>query len=329
MYKINMKLATMVLLAVLIFVFGYLYVMKSRDNSQVLPEKRWKVSAIDTVKFSRDLAREKSNSRTFESEIEIQIKNIAETGATHVSIGTPYDSEFIPFLNKWVSIARKYNLKVWFRGNFSGWEGWFEYKKITRDEHKEMLSQFIKDNGNLFEDGDIFTSCPECENGGPGDPRHNGDLLGHRQFLIDEYQISKESFRLIGKNVASNYFPMNGDVAKLVMDIETTKKLGGIVTVDHYVADSEKLNSDLTELASSSGGKIVLGELGAPIPDLHGKMTEDEQSEWIDQTIGLIVNNPNVIGVNYWTNIGGSTGIWNSDNSPKKAVIILKKYFGL
>lgn len=324
-----MKKATYILFGFLTLLFIGLFLNKNNKLIKTETEPRWKVTSIDTVKYSRDLAREKALSKSFEAEIETQIKNIADTGATHVSIGTPYDAEFIPFLSKWVSVARKYNLNVWFRGNFSGWEGWFEHKKITRDEHKTMLDDFIKSNGDLFENGDVFTSCPECENGGPGDPRHNGDLAGHRQFLIDEYQITKEAFRLVGKNVISNYFPMNGDVARLVMDKETTRSLGGIVTVDHYVFDSIKLNNDLTELSTSSGGKIVLGEFGAPIPDIHGKMTEDEQSEWIDQALGLIYSNPNVIGISYWTNIGGSTGIWGSDNSPKKAVTILKKYFTL
>lgn len=326
--KNKMKKATFILLGVLILIYFFIFINKGNDVSNK-PERRWKVASIDTVKFSRDLAREKNNSKSFETEIDTQIKNIANTGATHVSIGTPYDQEFIPFMTKWVATARKYDLNVWFRGNFSGWEGWFEYKKISRDEHMKMVEEFIKNNGNLFEDGDIFTSCPECENGGNGDPRHNGDLIGHRQFLVDEYRISREAFRLIGKNVITNYFPMNGDVAKLVMDKDTTRSIGGVVAVDHYVADSDTLNNDLTELAKLSGGKVILAEFGAPIPDIHGNMTEDVQSEWIDRTLEKILVNPNVIGISYWTNIGGSTGIWGSDNSPKKAVTTLTKYFKL
>lgn len=324
-----MKKATFVLLGIFLLILVILIFRKNSDSIVGTPVTRWKVTSIDTVKYSRDLAREKGSSSTFEQEIDKQIKNIADTGATHISIGTPYDSEFIPFLSKWVKSARKYNLNVWFRGNFSGWEGWFDHSKITRDEHKKLLAQFIKDNGFLFEDGDIFTSCPECENGGPGDPRHNNDLSGHREFLIQEYQISKEAFRQIDKNVASNYFPMNGDVAKLVMDPDTTRSLGGIVTVDHYVSDPKQLNDDLTALANSSHGKIVLGEFGAPIPDLQGNMTEEEQAQWVERTMSLISQNTNVIGVNYWTNMGGSTQIWNSDGTPKKSVSILNKYFKL
>ncbi len=324
-----MKKATIILTAVLVAALGYLMISKNTSLIKNIPEKRWKVTSIDTVKYSRDLAREKVNSKSFELEIDSQVKNIAGTGATHVSIGTPYDAEFVPFMSKWVAVARKYKLKVWFRGNFSGWEEWFDHKRITRDEHKIMLSEFIKDNGNLFEDGDIFTSCPECENGGPGDPRNNGDVDGYRKFLIEEYQISRDSFRSVGKNVTTNYFPMNGDVAKLVMDKETTRSLGGVVTVDHYVKSPDGLSNDLTDLAIASGGKVVLGEFGAPIPDIHGKMTDDEQSVWIDETMAKLVNNPNVIGINYWTNVGGSTAVWNYDGSPKSAVSILQKYFRL
>ena len=325
--KPHMKLASILLSIWLVVVFSFLFISKLKKNAVLIPEKRWKLSAIDTVKYSRDIAREKDNSADFIATIDKQVRLISETGATHVSIGTPYDEEFVPFLSKWVSAARKYKLKVWFRGNFSGWEEWFGYPSITREQHKEMLKTFIVSNGNLFEDGDVFTSCPECENGGDGDPRSNEDLLGHRKFLIDEYQISKESFRNIGKNVITGYYPMNGDVAKLVMDVETTRSVGGVVVVDHYVEDPIRLNNELSELAELSGGKVVLGEYGAPIPDIHGAMNEEEQADWINELMTLLHTNTNVIGISYWTNRGGSTEIWNKDYSPKKSVTILTKYF--
>ena len=68
-------------------------------------------------------------------------------------------------------VVRKHGLSVWFRGNFSGWEEWFGYPKIKAYEHINKTRNFIINNPELFADGDIFTSCPECENGGPGDPR--------------------------------------------------------------------------------------------------------------------------------------------------------------
>ncbi len=287
----------------------------------------WQIQGVDTMKFSRDVAREKAEDDSFDPIIDQQIKAIAETGATHVAISTPYDDEFIPFMERWVEPARKYNLKVWFRGNMSGWEEWFDYPRIDREEHKKQIRRFILNNPDLFEDGDIFTSCPECENGGPGDPRMNGDAEGHKRFLIDEYNIVKQSFEEIDKEVIANYYSMNGDVARLIMDRRTTAALDGIVTIDHYVATPEQLLEDIEAYVEQSGGKVVLGEWGAPIPDIHGEMTEEQQAAYIDDTLELLLTSNDIVGINYWTNWGGSTELWNSDGTPKKGVETLTKYF--
>jgi hypothetical protein len=322
-----MKKLLIILSASLILFFAVLVAIAARPEEKKL--KLWEFRSIDTMKYSRDLSREKLNDQSFDVIIDDQVEKIAETGATHVVIATPYDEEFYPILERWVSSARKNNLKVWFRGNWAGWEGWFEYKKISRDEHLKKTQEFILNHGDLFEDGDIFTACPECENGGPGDPRHNGDVEGHRQFLIDEYAVTKSAFNQIGKEVLSNYNSMNGDVAKLVMDKPTTEALDGIVTIDHYVATPEKLISDINNLANSSGGKIVLGEFGAPIPDIHGQMTESEQATWIDEALFQLSLNPNVIGLNYWTNTGSSTELWNRNGTSRKSADVVTYFYNV
>lgn len=280
----------------------------------------WNFQAIDTMKYSRDLAREKLNDSTFDVVIEQQIKQIADTGATHVAIATPYDEEFLPFLKRWVKYARQYNLKVWFRGNFSGWEQWFEYSKIDRSKHMELTKQFILNNPSLFADGDKFSACPECENGGPGDPRLNGDASGHKAFLIEEYKTTKSAFRTIRKKVESNYNSMNGDVAKIIMDRSTTQQLDNLVVIDHYVKEPEKLSHDITNYARQSGGKVILGEFGAPIPDIHGNFSQIEQKEWLSKTLEILSTNEQLIGLSYWTNTGGSTQLWEQSGDKRAAV---------
>jgi len=287
----------------------------------------WQVASIDTMKYSRDVAREKLRDPSFDTVIERQIKDIAETHATHVTIDTPYDDEFLPFLKRWVKTARKYKLKVWFRGNWSGWEKWFGYSSIDRKTHIEKTLKFISQNPDLFADGDVFGACNECENGGPGDPRHNGDAKGHKAFLIKEYKATKSAFEKIGKKVSSNFSSMNGDVANLIMDKETTKAMDGIVVVDHYVASPEQLIIDIKALSKKSGGKVVLGEFGAPIPDIHGKMTDEEQSKWIENILKELFNMDQVIGINYWTNVGSSTALWDSNGNPRSAVEVIRKYY--
>lgn len=288
----------------------------------------WDFQSVDTMKYSRDLSNELLDSPdSLLKMTDEQVKSIANTGATHVAIATPYDSKFLPVLKAWVAAARKYHLNVWFRGNWSGWEKWFDFPSISREEHLRKTVQFIKDNPSLFENGDYFSACPECENGGPGDPRRNGDVEGHRKFLIDEYNAQLKAFRDINKNVQINLNSMNGDVARLVMDKATTKALGGQVVVDHYVAKPETLNEDITAFAEQSGGRVLLGEFGAPIGDINGKMTEVEQAEWLKQTLSLLVENPNLYGLSYWTNMGGSTALWHEDGSPKKGVEVLQSFY--
>ncbi len=288
----------------------------------------WQFRAIDTMKLSRDPAREKLNDPSFDSEIDTQIKNIAATGATHVGIASPYDEEFKPFLKRWVDSARKHNLKVWFRGNWSAWEGWFgREKRMTFEEHITQSVAFIKANPDLFENGDAFTACPECENGAQGDPRMTGKVAEYRKFLIEEHQKTDEAFNSIDKKVNTSLLSMNKDVADLIMDQETAKDVGGFVTIDHYVSDAKQVARDVDELAKKTKAKIVLGEFGAPIPDLNGEMTEEEQAAWIDEALGELMKNGNLYGISYWVNRGGSTAIWNDQNQPKKAVATLTKYF--
>lgn len=328
-----MKQRKVIILLVLIFSLSIAVFLASSLDFTFTPsfyknkQNSFQIKSIDTMKYSRDLAREKASDLLFDETIKNQVEAISKTGATHVAIGTPYDSEFIPFTRRWVKVARENKLNVYFRGNFSGWEGWFGYPRISRIEALNKLEDFILKNPDLFEDGDIFTPCSECENGSEGDPRETGDILGFREHLIDQYMISKLSFSRINKSVSANFFSMNGDVAKLIMDKETTDKLDGIVVVDHYVKSPKKLAEDIKSLAHSSGGKVVLGEFGAPISDIHGQMDEDEQMAWLDESLKELSQIPQLIGVNYWVCCGGSTQLWNESGEPRKAVKILENFY--
>lgn len=321
------KTYSLIFVIVVFLLFIFFFLTTTYNNEAIQSPSYWKFQSIDTMKYSRDLAREKLRDPSFTPIINQQIKEIADTGATHVAIDTPYDEEFVPILKRWVAIARKYHLNVWFRGNWSGWQEWFDYPKIGREEHIKKTEAFILKHPELFEDGDVFSACPECENGGPGDPRMTGDVEGHRQFLIDEYTISKKAFQKIHKDVATNYNSMNGDVAWLIMDPETTKALGGLVVIDHYVSTPEQLVKDIRDLAVRSGGKVVLGEFGAPIPDIHGDMTDDEQAAWISKALGLLIQTEDFVGMNYWTNVGSSTELWDEEGTPRKAVKEIKKIY--
>jgi hypothetical protein len=294
-----------------------------------VPEKPvWEARSIDTMKYSRDRARLLPINQETEGLIGGQIKRIAEAGATHAAISTPYDPEFWPYLKLWVSAARENGLKVHFRGNMSGWENWFGYKSISKEEHLAGIEYFILSNPDFFADGDIFCPCTECENGGPGDPRETGDIEGFRRFILDLKDISDRSFGQIGKEAITDHFSFNGAVADLAHeDPEFSARLGGLMTVDHYDADPEKLASDIVYWSEKYDLDIAVGEIGAPVPGIHPAMSEEEQAEWLEKVLALLSQNPRVRSVNYWTNAGGETALWSEDGNALAAVSVLEKYF--
>src|SRR3989338_5682012 len=110
----------------------------------------FQIQSIDTMKYSRDLARAKAKDPSFDKVIDAEMKLIAGAGATHVAIGTPYDEEFIPMLSRWVRSARAHGLSVWFRGNFSGWEGWFSYPKNRRARPLREIEAVLRKHPDLF-----------------------------------------------------------------------------------------------------------------------------------------------------------------------------------
>ena len=321
-----MKNKPFLLLIIFVLIFLRFWYLRSASPSYI-ESRIWSVQSIDVMKYSRDLAREKLGDLEFNKTIDKQISAISSTGATHVAIGVPYDEEFLPIMRRWVSSARNHNLKVWFRGNLSGWEGWFDHKKIDRATHTKMIGEYIVKNADLFEDGDLFSSCPECENGGPGDPRHVGGVEEYRNFLVEQTDTVRQSFRKIGKEILPDLHSMNGDVARLVMDKETTKRLGGFVVIDHYVATPEKLVTDIKDIAAKSGGSVILGEFGAPIPDIHGNLTEVEQATWVGKALDLLSKEKSLVGLNYWTSFGGSTKLWNDDGTERAAANVLRGHF--
>ncbi|MBI1862873.1 carboxypeptidase regulatory-like domain-containing protein [Candidatus Microgenomates bacterium] len=70
-------------------------------------------------------------------------------------------------------------------------------------------------------------------------------------------------------------------------------------------------------------------EYGAPIPDIHGNLTEDQQNELIRRNLMALVEIRDIVGgINYWTAFGGSTEIFNgADKSPRKAAKTLESYY--
>jgi hypothetical protein len=286
------------------------------------------VQAIDTMKDSRDRARAALYNPSFTTEIDAEMTLIKAAGATHVAIGTPYDKEFYPILAEWVASARAHGLSVWFRGNFSGWEGWFGYAKITPAQHQQMLTAFIQDRAPLFQDGDLFSPCPECENGGAGDPRQTGSIASFHDFLVAEDSAAQNAFAGIGKKVTITT-SMNADIAKALVSYEasTTGAARVPIAIDNYTAATTTFARDVQVLAGANGA-IAIGEFGSPIPDINGWQSEDQQATFIEDLLqSLYYATGSVSAVNYWTLHDSSTALVNQDHSTRAAYDTVQTYY--
>lgn len=288
----------------------------------------WEIRSIDTMKTSRDQARYDLTDPELAERISKELQAIKNMGVNYVSIGTPYDKEFLPILKLWVNKAHELGLHVWFRGNFSSWEGWFGYpKNMTAAQHLIKTAEFIEDNQGLFLDGDSFTAAPEAENGGPWNPVKMANFNAYRSFLKEQYDICKTGFEKFGKQIYCNWFSMNADIANNVLDKETVNYVGNLITIDHYVGDKQRMKKNIESLHDKFGATILIGEFGAPIPEYNAEMTEEEQAEFVADVFWLLKEKNYILGVNYWTSKGGSTAIFNWDLSPKKVVGTITDFY--
>lgn len=282
-------------------------------------DRFFEIQSLDTMKYSRDAAANDGVTK----QISQLVGSLAERGATHIAIGTPYDEEFYPVMKKWVTEIRRQGMKVWFRGNFAAWEGWFGYERFVDPfDHLALTSQFITNHPDLFEDGDIFTPAPEPENGGFGDPRQGGDIQQKFfSFLPRSYQVCKNAFDSLGRDVRCGYFSVNGDVARLFTS-EMVTQTGGVLVIDHYVGTAKELAEDIRAYHDQVNAPIVLGEYGAPIPDIHGELTQEEQAKLIGENLKELAKINNMVqGINYWTAYGGSTALFQGDNKTSRLAL--------
>lgn len=329
MEKVTKALAILFVFGIIVFIMVAISAVTPKKVLGQSTTTFWKYQCIDTMKISRDDARKWAEKPDLQDHIAWEMKTIKDLGANCVAIDTPYDSEFLPYLTQWVKAARTENLHVWFRGNFAGWETWFNYPKLADNQlFFTKLKSFISDNANLFADGDIFTGAPEAENGGPYDQVEKNEYDSYRKFLIDEYQIEHDAFAAINKNVQLNWQSMNGGLAKRMYDQNTIDKTEKTITIDHYINSADQMGEYINYFNKTYKAQVNIGEFGAPIPDINGEMTEDQQAEFVEKLFAQLYDNRELVnGVNYWDLYDGSTALMNPDQTPRKVAAIVKKYF--
>lgn len=286
----------------------------------------WPYQCLDTMKTSRDKARAWKDDPKLDTYIKTEIGAIKQVGANCVAIGTPYNDEFLPYLTKWVTEARAQGLHIWFRGNFAEWEGWFNYRKgMTNDQLLTKTTTFVTSHPDLFQDGDIFTAAPEAENGGTYNQVEKDEYASYRQFLLDEQRVSADAFSKIGKKVEVNWASMNGGFARRLLDQPTIDGLGKVATLDHYIKTAPEMGDYIDYFDHTFGAKVIVGEFGAPIPEINGAMTQDQQAKFVEELMQQLYHHRSqVSGLNYWTSTDSSSAVFNLDGSFKPAAHVLQ-----
>lgn len=108
----------------------------------------------------------------------------------------------------------------------------------------------------------------------------------------------------------------------------TFDTLGNVVALDHYAAAPANYSEYVRYFADTFQTEVIFSEVGAPIPDLHGRMSEQQQADFIEEVfLELYHSRPWVRGVNYWVLSQGTTALLNSDSSPREVVEVVKDYY--
>lgn len=335
--KLWLSLAIVIIASLFIAVIYNLFwpkpakILGIQANPKVYPTTFWDYQCIDTMKYSRDTARAwDKKPEELQALIVKQMEAMKDLGANCVAIGTPYDEEFVPFMKAWLKSARFRGLKIWFRGNVAGFEGWFNYPKLkSNEDHHTNIYNFVTKHPELFQEGDIFTPSPETENtlltGGWTTAKANT----LKTFLVDSQVSCDKAFKKINKKVICGYFSSNGNVAEDLLTPQVVKSTGGVVVIDHYVKTAARMEADIKTLKKKHNAYVAIGEFGVPIPDIHGKVTDAEKAKLIEEFLYVFYKERKAVRViNYWTLTGGSTALYSDDlKTASSATQVIKKYF--
>lgn len=262
---------------------------------------------------------------------------IYDAGAQYAAIAIPYEN-YAKYKN-FVDDIRSEGLKVYHRSHWNAWEGDNDYTvHLGRQEYLERTYHFIVDHPELFEDGDLFGLCVECNNANDNGnytfrtPETSGgsfDYSKYNQFLKDQVAYANAAFAAISKSVYT--FPISVSLSTInldgqildsgdggnsngLSDSDFVTYFGGLLTIDHYLSDSyrdtdsygTKYASDLDKINTAFPNcSIMIGEWG-----YHTTVAVDDTEQdtvYNDVITNALQEKDYLIGVSYWVQMGSTT----------------------
>lgn len=298
---------------------------------------KWETRSMSSMKETKDRM---CNVRP-KKFIDRWVRTTRELGVNYISIETPYDNpacgNSILYTKYWVEAARKHGLSVWHRHMPLAFEGIYGVAKNNKMDYLGQISNYIRNNSNLFSPGDIFTPIPEPQNGGiryiTYCPQGVCQFVSAQHFnawLRSAMQVSEQAFAAIGLGgqVRVGYWGFDGFVAwgdnnpdwTGILEDQTVNMMGNI-TIDHYPETvRDTMENDLRELqARYPNVPIIIGEWGTVTGgDIVGQVNRTMSAARI----------PGVVGFNYWhMGVGGNEALINEDFSKRPQFSTVQSFF--
>ncbi len=260
--------------------------------------------------------------------IDTYVSQAKALGSTHISVCVPYDHPSIDTnaqTKVWVDAARKYGLNIWFRKSWCSDEGWYGVAKNNSNDRINDTVNWIQNNASFFADGDVFTPKPEPQNMGVIGMNSESNarfqsVAAFNSWLRLMMSNSQSKFSSLSKKISVGYWGFDGFVVcgygnsywqgKSFLEPATVQACGNVLAVDHYPELVGKPMTDFQAVFKQvwPGVKYVQGEWGA--------VGNTDIVTQINTTMGTLSNDPNVVGFNYWTMVGGgSESLLNADGS--------------
>lgn len=278
----------------------------------------FEIRSVDVMKVTQDRARDAD--QPSDQEISQLVGFARELHATHVAISTPYDDfpggSSLSFTRRWETEIHSQGMCVWHRHKPSDFEGFYLPKPLDQDlfSYLLMISEYIRNNPDLFEECDIFTPIPEPQNGGIEGVTYCGEenicqfenIEEFNLFLQLATSVTQAAFAEIGMpNMKIGYWGFDGFVGwgdrnldwGGIVDPEIVN-LTGEITVDHYF-DKDEVQDPGVEVANmvarlksryGEDVRICIGEWGA---------TQSQSVEYVERYLQALLDN-GITCINYW-----------------------------
>lgn len=291
----------------------------------------WRVRSIDTMSASRD----RECHQLTGAQINALVTTDATASTTHVAISSPFDDPgayvtcqpAAGYVDRFVAAARSHNLHIWIRSHWLSWEGDYGVAKMTPTTSPavalgtasavlngtdttsylgEMYLWILRRPPGFWRDGDILTPASEPQNVGIlpycTAPCMFSDASQFNQWLRDSMTVASAAFQRLGVHVSVGWWGLTCENASV--EGATIRQMGVFVS-DCYERDPAALVSKLEGLHAAYGVPVILGEWG----DIWDTGAEPATANEVDAALSAVAASaPDVLGVNYFRDLGGDQG---------------------